>query len=244
MPDFDFLAKHYNAMTGFPGRIGAMKETIAPWVTEWKVATALDAGCGGGALLLALDELGVEATGIDISVPMLDLASANVQERGRTFDLREASFEAAGEMFPQKFDAVFSFGNALVNAADDAEMVRWLCGLRDSLRPGGHLLIQNLNLTPFKLGLKALIGRRTTPQGEYVRVATSAGDSITFCALYLGPDKETDVRFAHWQLWESDRLSQCVADAGFDEISVYGSLKQDPHDPPTSTDLVVAAHRP
>ena len=172
MPDFDFLAKHYNAMTGFPGRIGALKETIAPWVSDWTVGRALDAGCGGGALLLALDELGVETTGLDISVPMLDLARENARERGRTFPLHEASFEAAGAMFPEAFDAVFSLGNALVNASDDAEMVRWLTGLRQSLRPGGHLLLQNLNLTPIKLGLKSLIARRTTPQGEYLRVAT------------------------------------------------------------------------
>jgi len=244
MPDFDFLAKHYNAMTGYPGRIGMMKETIAPWISEWKVAKALDAGCGGGALLLALDELGVETIGLDISTGMLDLARDNAKERGRTFDLHEASFEEAGEMFPKRFDAVFSLGNALVNASDNAEMVRWLSGLRDSLRSGGHLLLQNLNLTPIKLGRKTLIGRRTTPQGEYVRMATPSSDGITFCALYLGPDKQTDVRFATWGLWEADRLSGCLATAGFDEIEVFGSLKKNPYDPPTSTDLVIAARRP
>lgn len=244
MPDFDFLAQHYNAMTGFPGRIGTMKEAIAPWITAWHATQALDAGCGGGALLLALDECGVETAGLDLSAPMLQLAHQNAKERGREFDLREASFEAAGEMFPEAFDAVFSLGNALVGATDDCEMERWLTGLRDSLRHGGHLLLQILNLTPIKLGLKTLIARRSAPDGEYVRVATPAGDGITFCALYLGPDKETDVRFANWGLWEAGRLADCVAHAGFDEIEIFGSLKKAAYDPRTSTDLVIAARRP
>lgn len=244
MPDFDFLARHYNAMTGFPGRIGAVKETIAPWVADWNVSRALDAGCGGGALLLALDELGVETVGIDISAPMLDLARDNARERGRAFTLHEASFEAAGEMFPRAFDAVFSLGNALVNASDDAELVRWLSGLRGSLCPGGHLLLQNLNLTPIKLGLKSLIARRSTPQGEYVRVATHTSDGITFCALYCGPDNQTDVRFSNWQLWEAQRMTDCLKAAGFVDFEVYGSLKKAAYVAENSTDLVIAARRP
>jgi SAM-dependent methyltransferase len=244
MLEFDFLAQHYNAMTGFPGRIGVVKEAIGPWVTEWNVAKALDAGCGGGVLLLALDECGVTPVGLDLSAPMLQLARDNAKDHGKTFDLREASFEAAGQLFPETFDGVFSLGNSLVGATDDREMVRWLTGLRDSLRHGGRLLLQILNLTPFKLGLKTLIARRTTPDGEYVRVATPTSDGITFCVLYLGPDKKTDVRFSNWGLWEADRLSGCIQEAGFDEIEVFGSLKKAAFDASASSDLVIAARRP
>jgi len=240
---FDFLAQHYNAMTGFPGRIGAVKEAIQPWVAEWNVVKALDAGCGGGVLLLALDECKVEAVGLDISPPMLELARTNARDRGKTFELTEASFASAGVLYPESFDAVFCLGNSVVSAADDLEMVVWLSGLRDALHPGGGLLLQLLNLTPFKLGLKNLVNRRTTPKGEYVRVAAPSGDGITFCALFLGPEDRTDVHFAHWRLWEAEPLTRCVEKAGFREIEVFGSVRKAPFDPRTSTDLVIAARK-
>jgi SAM-dependent methyltransferase len=243
LPDFDFLAQHYNAMTGFPGRIAAVKEAIQPWVAEWNVVRALDAGCGGGVLLLALEECNVQTVGIDLSRPMLELARDNARDRKKTFELREASFASAGALYPMAFDAVFCLGNSIVGAANDEEMGIWLAGLRDALRPGGGLLLQLLNLTPFKLGLKNLINRRSAPNGEYVRAAAPSGDGITFCALFLGPDNQTDVHFSHWQLWEAERLAGCVRDAGFKQAEVFGSLKKALFDPRTSTDLVIAARR-
>jgi SAM-dependent methyltransferase len=210
---------------------------------EWNVTRALDAGCGGGALLLALDECNVETVGIDISRPMLELARGNARDRGKTFELREASFASAGVLYPEAFDAVFCLGNSIIAAADDQEMVRWLSGLKDALRPGGRLLLQLLNITPFKLGLKNLINRRSTPDGEYVRAATPSGDGVTFCALFLGPDNRTDVHFSHWQFWEAESLTRCVHRAGFKQAEVFGNLKKAPFEPRLSTDLVIAAHR-
>jgi len=243
LPDFDFLAQHYNAMTGFPGRIGTVKEAIQPWVTVWNVVTALDAGCGGGVLLLALDECNVKAVGLDISPPMLELARANARDRGKSFELSEASFASAGVLYPEAFDAVFCLGNSVISAADDEEMVTWLTGLRDALRPGGGLLVQMLNLTPFKLGLKSLINRRSTSNGEYVRAATPSGDRITFCALFLGPNDRTDLHFSNWRLWEAESLTGCVQKTGFKQLEVFGSLRKAPFDPRTSTDLVIAARK-
>jgi len=49
----NFLARHYKTMTGFPGRITNLAGMIERWVREWNVKSALDAGCGGGALMFA-----------------------------------------------------------------------------------------------------------------------------------------------------------------------------------------------
>jgi SAM-dependent methyltransferase len=230
-------------MTGFPARLDGMAETIRPWVGQWQIQKALDAGCGGGALLLTLDKLGVEVAGLDVSSEMLRLAEANALDFGKRFELAEGSFESAGDQWPGAFDVVFCIGNSLVGACDDHEMTAWLTGLHGALRPGGRLLIQILNLTPFLRGTKRVIARRTTDAGDYVRVATPTEDYLTFAVLFLGKDGTTEAEFSRWEPWDKPRMLECVQAAGFNVDAVYGSLKQALFDEGVSTDLVIAAHR-
>lgn len=245
---FDFLARHYNEMTGFPARIDTLTNQITPWVRQWNVKAALDAGCGGGALMIALDRAGVTTVGLDASEPMLRLALANTRphppQAGR-FRFCGSSHEMAGRIFPAQFDAVFTLGNSIIGAADDREMTAWLRGFHDSLRPGGHLLIQILNLTPFFLGIKTLIGRRKTADGEYVRTAVpESAQRLHFCAMFLGSNGDTNTRITTWQRWEHRRLRACVAAAGFRAIGTHGSLERAPFDPCQSIDVVISAQRP
>jgi SAM-dependent methyltransferase len=245
MPDFDFLAKHYNAMTGFPGRIDALTASIRPWVEEWRVRTALDAGCGGGALMFALDNLGVTPVGLDLSEPMLRLAMENARQRRKTFQFCGAPHSSAGHIFPDTFDAVFCLGNAVIGEADDHAMIASLAGLKESLHAGGHILIQVLNLTPFFLRLKTVIARRTRDGFDYLRFAVPDGDRLAFTACAIGRDNETvNVHTSIWERWEHDRLITCVWDAGFESVESYGSIDRTPYDPRKSTDVVIAARRP
>lgn len=230
-------------MTGFPGRVDTLARQMQPWVEKWHVRQALDAGCGGGALMLALDRLGVTPVGLDLSEPMLRLAISNSKSQGKRFAFHGTSFEMAGRLFPSRFDAAITVGNSIIGAQDDRELTAWLRGLRDTVRPGGHLLIQILNPTPFFLGLKSVIARRTIDGAEFVRVAAPDGDRLNFCAMYLGKDGETRFHFSRWVNWEHRRVTGCVAAAGFAEIQVFGSLEGAPFDERSSTDIVISAKR-
>ena len=244
MPGFNTIATHYNAMTGFPRRIDRLVELIGPWVTRWQVKRALDSGCGHGALLFALARLGVHAAGIDASEPMLRLALSNARDLGVPITIHSATHATASKLYPDTFDAVFTIGNALVNAPSEREMTEWLRGLYGALRPGGHLLIQNLNLTPFLLGLKTQIARRQVGDTEYVRFAKPAPHGgLNFCVTMRGPDGVFDAQFSQWYPWEAGNLGACVADAGFREIEFYGSIEGAEYKPRESTDLVITATR-
>ena len=237
-----FLAQHYNAMTGFPGRIDNLAKTMAPWVSEWNVGTALDAGCGGGALMFALDQLNVEVIGLDLNEPMLRLALDNARARGKSFRFSGAPFSSAAAIFPSRFDAVFVLGNALIGHETDAEMIGSLRGLHGSLKPGGHILIQNLNLTPFALGIKRIINRRVSGDTRYLRYAipVDAGH-LFFSAIADGPGDAIDIQSHIWPIWEHTRLRACLADAGFSQSALYGGIDRSPYDARTSTDLVFSA---
>ncbi len=239
-----FLAKHYNAMTGFPGRIDSLAKMIEPWVRDWNVRSALDAGCGGGALMFALDRLGVEVIGLDSNESMLRLALDNAREAGKPFRFCGAPFASAGAVFPSRFDAAFVIGNALVGHETDSEMCLSLRGIYDSLKPGGHILIQNLNFSPFALGLKQVINRRTVGDSRYLRFAVpSEPGRLFFSAIAEGPGDQIDIITHNWVIWTKERLSACLDQVGFRSIVAYGAIDRSPFVLRHSTDLVLAASK-
>jgi SAM-dependent methyltransferase len=244
MVSLDFLARHYNAMTGYPGRIDTLAKSIAPWVDEDRVKIALDAGCGGGALLFALRKCGVEPVGLDLSEPMLRLTLENARTGGERFELRGAPFSSAGAIYPERFDAVFAMGNALIGHDTDGEMNESLQGLLACLRPGGLFLAQILNLTPFSLGLRTLISHRVAGDVHYWRYAVPIDDRLLFSAVVAGPADQFEIHTSRWERWDRVRMTERMTAAGFADVQTYGDLARNVFDEHRSTDLVIAARRP
>lgn len=239
-----FLARHYNAMTGFPGRIDSLAKSIEPWVKEWRVKTALDAGCGGGALMFALDRLSVDVVGLDVNEAMLRLALDNARQFGKVFRFCGAPFASAGAVFPARFDAAFVIGNALVGHDTDADMRASLRGIYDSLKPGGHILIQNLNFMPFVLDLKSVINRRVVGDLRFLRFAVPAGQGrLHFTAVAEGPADEIDITTHNWTVWDRHRLHSALDAVGFNTIECFGGIDRSPYHARVSTDLVFAAQK-
>lgn len=101
----------------------------------------LDAGCGRGMALLALAQRFPRSRflGYDLGADAIGWARAQAAEAG----LANAAFEArdlTGYAEPGRFDLVFSF-DAVHDLKDPAGLVR---GLRQSLRPGGVYLMQDI----------------------------------------------------------------------------------------------------
>ncbi|HUU44260.1 MAG TPA: class I SAM-dependent methyltransferase [Acidobacteriota bacterium] len=243
MDSFATVARYYNRMSGYPGRIDNLVELIAPWIERWHPQSVLDAGCGGGALMLALRRLGVEVVGLDASDAMLQLARANASERGHEFVFVSATFAEAGTRFPGRFDAVFALGNALVSPENDREMDDSLRGLHDALRPGGHLLLQCLNLIPFYRGAKTLISHRRDEDTHFLRFAVPAGERLLFTVAVVEPDAVPHVHTGWWQLWDAPRMTERLKSTGFAEIEIYGGIDRSDFDGAQSTDLVLSAKR-
>jgi SAM-dependent methyltransferase len=247
MSDFDFAARHYNRMTGYPQRIDRLADLIAPWIKKWNAQSALDAGCGGGALLFALHRLGIDRdrlAGLDLSEAMLNLTVDNAREQGIELELAQVSFAQAGESFPKRFDTVFATGNALYSPDSDEAMQEALKGLHGALAPGGHLLIQSLNTVPFLAGQKRVISHRHVAGVHYLRSAVPVGDRLMFQLTVIDPEQPPTVEARVWEIWDASRMTACLQNSGFDEIELYGGLDGSPFDPDQSTDLVIAAQRP
>jgi SAM-dependent methyltransferase len=116
--------------------LGTITEALMPFADPQTGERALDVGCGCGTttLLLAL-KLAPEgrATGVDISVPMLNVARARAQAQNADVTFLEA--DASTHAFQPVFDLVFSrFG--VMFFVDPAHA---FANIRHALAPRGRL---------------------------------------------------------------------------------------------------------
>ncbi|MFD4557859.1 class I SAM-dependent methyltransferase [Streptomyces sp. NPDC058469] len=98
----------------------------------------LDIGCGTGRFTVPMAEKGAHVSGLDISRPMLDVASSKLAERGLSADLREG--DMAHLPFPDdSFDTVTSMLALMHVPLQDRQAV--FGEVARVLRPGGRMLL-------------------------------------------------------------------------------------------------------
>lgn len=134
----------------------------------------LDINCGTGTDCLALQAMGYETTGIDVSAAMIDRARAKASGRSR-FEV--LPFERVGELGDGRFDLVLS-NNSGLNCALDLKDV--LEGVHRVLRPDGWLVM--VVMPPFSLWeTVAGLARADTAYAfrrRHLRTANVAGHSV------------------------------------------------------------------
>ena len=92
--------------------LGTYLRPFAEWPAHERAALdhvrgrALDVGCGGGRVLLALQERGIEAVGIDVSPLALEVCRTRGAKDVRLMSITEANEEQLG-----RFDAIVMMGN-------------------------------------------------------------------------------------------------------------------------------------
>ena len=113
----------------------------------------LDLGCGTGALAVELARKGMQVTGVDISPPMLGLASRRGGEEGldASVTLRElGAVDLDGAFADGCFDAVVS--TLVFSELSDDEIDYTLAECWRILRAGGQLLVADEVLPDSALG--------------------------------------------------------------------------------------------
>ena len=102
----------------------------------------LDAPCGDGKVALHLARLGIQITGIDITRKFIAHARRKFRKEAlpgefRVMDLREINYQA-------QFDAIYNWFGSF-GYFSDTENLDVLRRFARALRPGGRLLIEQLN---------------------------------------------------------------------------------------------------
>jgi 2-polyprenyl-3-methyl-5-hydroxy-6-metoxy-1,4-benzoquinol methylase len=161
---WDASAAAWIAVQGEAGDFGRLHVLDAPMlalVEQLAPSRVLDVGCGEGRFCRLLSQRGIATTGIDPTAALIARARA-LHPDG---DYRE---EAAENMAGSSFDLVVCY-LSLIDMPDlDAALDR----ITAAIRPGGHLLIANLNsfnTAAVHVGWhKPLVGEPSFPIDHYL----------------------------------------------------------------------------
>ena len=250
---YDQLAPMFDVMTDWDSRLEAEGPFLFRILEQIDAHTVLDAACGSGGHALALAEKGYDVVGTDISSAMIALARAKASGK------RRVRFHVArlGELSWRfrSFDAVICLGNSLPHILAEKDLAATLTDLANCLRPGGVLLLHNLNYD-----------RRWLVRPRWFAVDSGVYQDhqvlVWRFADYVDtPEPRIDFHIALFRqsqdagwsvhvistpqrpLFQAD-LVRMLPDAGLTDILFYGDLTGSTFVQHESPDLVVVAHRP
>lgn len=113
----------------------------------------VDVGCGGGILTEALARHGADATGIDLSEDLIDVADLHGLESGVSVHYQKISAEELASQQPEGFDHVTCM-EMLEHVPNPGAIINACAGL---VKPGGMVFFSTLNRKP-KAYLLAILG--------------------------------------------------------------------------------------
>jgi 2-polyprenyl-6-hydroxyphenyl methylase / 3-demethylubiquinone-9 3-methyltransferase len=139
------------------------------YVERWQPlagAKVLDVGCGGGLLTEAMALRQAQATGIDLSMQLIDVARLHLLETGVKAEYQVIAVEDLAKLKPGQFDAITCM--EMLEHVPDPYAILQACFTL--LKPGGRLLLSTLNRTPAAFAL-AIVGAeyaaRLLPKGTH-----------------------------------------------------------------------------
>jgi SAM-dependent methyltransferase len=239
-------------MTDWDSRLKLEGPFLFRLLEQVKAFSVLDAACGSGGHALALAERGYGVVGTDVSPGMIDLARAKASNADNvTFQVAPLG-DLASRFDP--FDAVLCLGNSLPHLLTETALEQALGDLAACLRPGGLLVLHNLNYDK---------RWQRRPRWFAVDSGHYRGHQVLVWrfADYLDqPEPRIDFHIAFFQqdenggwsvevnttpqrpLFQAD-LARLLPGFGLTDILYYGDLTGSPFMLDSSPDLVVVARR-
>ncbi len=249
---YDDFSTDYDRFVDWPARLAAelpFIECIVPQAD--RLPYVLDAACGTGMHAVALARQGWRASGADLSPEMIACARANAQAAGVEVRFEVAGFGELHARFGGGFDGVLCLGNSLPHILTPDGLRAALADFAACLRPGGVLLVQNLNYDRILARRERWMEPQAHREGKrewlFLRFYDFDPDGrLTFNIVRLhragGPWEQRVLSTRLWPLRQAE-LTSALAEARFTAITLYGDMQGSPFDPDRSPNLVVVATR-
>jgi len=225
MDFYQSIADHYDEI--FPLNL-AQFNFVRNSFNNTSTFTALDIGCGTGALSIELGQIYKSVTAIDLDEGMLTKAKAKLSENVRFQKMDMLKIEK--EFGQKSFDAILCFGNTLVHLEDKFQLFDFFKQAKAVLRKGGKLLFQVINYDRII-------------EKNILSLPTIENSNIRFVRNYiLHPDRQkldfkTNLTIkSSGQLIEntiqlfptrSDEINHFLRQAGFTEIYFFSNFKRE-----------------
>ena len=205
----------------------------------------LDIGCATGSLAAGLAHEGYELTGIDLDKNFIRKAKKKYRDKQVKLSFLPANMlELSGSFPPSGFGMVTCVGNTLVHLHDQWEIRKFFHEVYAILANTGIIVFQIINYSRIlRKHIKNLpeIDNETV---NFKRFYEEEGSRIQFRTILTskkeGFTSEQSVYLFPLQKTEAEGL---LEDAGFTNISCYGSFKKEPFDADNSYALVMTAQK-
>jgi len=260
MPDrfYDALGAGYDAIIDWESRLRRESPFFRDVFARHDTKSVLDTACGTGehAWLFASWELRVAAT--DISEEMLEVAakkgtepfSADVCGKRLRPLFRQAAFGVTYEALHEAFDAVTCLGNSFPHILTDDLAHRTAEDFAKLTRPGGVLIIQQLNYEAMRLNGERFMGpqSRTIDGRENLslRILDLDRDPVRFTIVQM---TRTDSGWERWA-WETlhrarteAEMAALLREAEFSQVQCFGDFGKAAFDAASSDQMLVVATR-
>lgn len=197
-------------------------------------ATVVDAGCGFGRFCHALQELGMRATGIDISPAAL--AEAERRSPGPRYVLADLTQPPPPGLGP--FDVLVSVYSSYGYGATEAEDLDMLRVFHSLLKPGGWIVMQLSDLERSRFRLRS-------DERPVVRFTNGVKETLTVNfktgRLHVRYELGDDVVHSRIRMYEREDLIAMFEQVGFNDVRGYGDFSGSPKRPEDRLVLVARA---
>lgn len=206
----------------------------AQWLDLNAGERVLDLCCGTGRHSIALDNLGLKVTGVDLSPVLLQVGMETSQGREIEYvqgDMRDLPFDDGS------FDAVFNLFTSFGYFAEDAENEKVLSEIARVIRDQGRFLVDFLNRRAVE---KSLVPRSEREE-EGVRILEERWIDGDFVRKKITVIDEKGER--HYQervkMYNRDRMVRMMKAAGLTVDSILGDFDGSPYSESDSPRMII-----
>jgi len=252
VPDrfYDEIGSGYDAVIDWDSRLRRESPFFRDLFARHGVQSVLDTACGTGEHAWLFASWGLQVVATDVSQEMLEVAEEKGTGKGTEPLFRPAAFGETYETLRETFDAVTCLGNSFPHVLTD-ELARQAAGDFAKLaRPGGVLVIQQLNYEAMRLNGERFMG----PQGRtidgrenlFLRIFDLDRDPIRFTIVRMTRTHSEWEREA-WETLHRARtgaeMAALLQEAGFSEVQCFGDFERAAFDAASSDQMLVVATR-
>ena len=254
MPLYDRFGERYDLMVEWAGRIARESPFFEAVFRRTAARRVLDVGCATGHHAARFAELGLEVVGADPSGELLRIARERFGSTPRV-SFVQAGFGDLRASVEGTFDVVTCVGNTLPHVPDDAALRGGLADVAAVLRPGGRLVLQQLNYDRILADRQRFLGVGSRSEGDrevvffrfYDFPAEGRGATLTFNVATLERFGTTpwQYRVDSTELLPitSNQVAAALSAVGFEPEDTLGGFGGEPFDAARSNDLVIVARR-
>ncbi|NOY57876.1 MAG: class I SAM-dependent methyltransferase [Calditrichaeota bacterium] len=239
---YDDLAADYDNMTKFAQRLEKTKPLMEKWHSRFKFSSVLDAACGTGLHSCVLAQMGINTTGADISLQMLEKAKRNATQLGVKVEWIHSSMQDLQKHCSETFDVVFCLGNSLPHLLTKSDLENTLTNFAALLNNNGIFVAQLLNYERLLKNRERIINIARYEDQNIVRFYDFDQHLIQFNILtfrWMGEKVSHKLQSTPLFPYTKEEISDALLLQGFKKAEFYGGMNFESFNEDTSANLVV-----